>query len=49
MELYRKAGGQVELKLFDGEEQGFINRKPTSAAAGEAVTQIIGFVHRHAG
>lgn len=49
VELYRKSGGQVELKLFDGEEQGFINRKPTSAAAGEAVTQIIGFVHRHAG
>ena len=49
VELYRKAGGQVDLKLFDGEEQGFINRKPTSAAAGEAVTQIIGFVHRHAG
>ena len=49
VDQYRKAGGQVELKLFDGEAEGFINRKPTSAAAGQAVTQIIEFVHRHAG
>ena len=49
VELYRQAGGEVELKLFDGEQQGFITRKPTSAVAGEAVTQIIAFVHRHSG
>ena len=49
VEQYRKAGGQVELKLFDGEAEGFINRKPTSAAAGQAVTQIIEFVHKHMG
>jgi len=47
VDQYRKAGGQVELKLFDGEEQGFITRKPTSAVAGQAVTQIIEFVHKH--
>ena len=49
VEQYRKAGGQVELKLFDGEAEGFINRKPTSAVAGQAVTQIIEFVHRQVG
>ena len=47
VELYRKAGGQVDLKLFDGEAEGFINRKPTSAVSGQAVTQIIEFVHKH--
>ena len=49
VEQYRKAGGQVELKLFDGEAEGFINRKPTSAVAGQAVTQIIEFVHHQIG
>lgn len=49
VEQYRKAGGQVDLKLFDGEGQGFINRKPSSAVAAQAVTQIIEFVHRHMG
>ena len=49
VELYRKAGGEVDLKLFDGEAEGFINRKPTSAVSGQAVTQIIEFVHRHMG
>lgn len=49
VEQYRKAGGQVDLKLFDGEAEGFINRKPTSAVTGQAVTQIIEFVHKHAG
>ncbi len=49
VEQYRQAGGQVELKLFDGEAEGFINRKPTSAVAGQAVTQIIEFVHRQMG
>jgi dipeptidyl aminopeptidase/acylaminoacyl peptidase len=47
VEQYRKAGGQVDLKLFDGEAEGFINRNPTSAAAGQAVMQIIEFVHKH--
>ena len=49
VEQYRKAGGQVDLKLFDDEAEGFINRKPTSAVAGQAVTQIIEFVHHQIG
>ncbi|MCZ6874222.1 MAG: alpha/beta hydrolase [bacterium] len=45
VELYRKAGGQVELELFEGEAEGFISRKPSSPAAGQAIQKIITFVH----
>jgi acetyl esterase/lipase len=43
---YRKAGGRVELELFEDEGQAFITRNPTSPAAGQAVEKIIEFVHR---
>ena len=43
---YRKAGGQVELELFEGEGQAFITRNPTSPAAGRAIDKIIEFVHK---
>lgn len=43
---YRKAGGQVELELFEGEAEGFIIRKPTSPASGQAMEKIITFVHQ---
>lgn len=43
---YRKAGGQVELELFEGEAEGFITRNPGSPAAGQAIEKIIAFVHR---
>jgi len=43
---YRKAGGQVELELFEGEAEGFIIRKPSSPASGQATQKIIEFVHR---
>jgi acetyl esterase/lipase len=43
---YRKAGGQVELELFEGEAEGFINRNPSSPAAGQAMEKIIEFVHQ---
>jgi acetyl esterase len=43
---YRAAGGQVELELFEGEAEGFINRNPTSPAAGQAVEKIVEFVHK---
>ena len=42
---YRKAGGQVELELFEGEAEGFITRNPGSPAAGRAIEKIIEFVH----
>jgi acetyl esterase len=43
---YRKAGGQVELELFDGEGQAFITRNPSSPNAGKAIERIIEFVHK---
>ncbi len=43
---YRKAGGQVELELYEGEAEGFIIRKPASPASGQALEKIITFVHQ---
>jgi acetyl esterase len=45
---YRKAGGRVDLDLFDGEAEGFITRNPTSPAAAAAIEKIIAFIHEHA-
>ena len=43
---YRKAGGRVELHLFDGVGEAFITNDPTSPAAVTAIERIIEFVHR---
>jgi len=43
---YRKAGGTVDLELFDGEGQGFIMRKAGSPASNRAIEMIIEFVHK---
>jgi acetyl esterase/lipase len=43
---YRKAGGQVELELYEGETEGFINRNPNSPGAQKALARIIEFVHK---
>lgn len=43
---YRKAGGRVELQLFDGVGEAFITNDPTSPAALAAIDRIIEFVHR---
>ena len=44
---YRKAGGHLELELFDGMAEGFIIRKPDSPASSKAIQKVIGFVHEH--
>lgn len=46
---YRKAGGQVELELYEGEAEGFVNRNPGSPAAARAVARIVEFVHKQLG
>jgi acetyl esterase/lipase len=46
---YRKAGGDVTLAMYEGEAEGFINRKPGSPAAGQAIERIIEFVHKQIG
>ena len=43
---YRKAGGVVDLELFDGEGQGFIMRKAGSPPSNRAIDMIIEFVHK---
>src|SRR5438093_1186671 len=43
---YRKAGGVVDLELFDGEGQGFIMRKAGSPASNRALDMIAEFTHK---
>jgi acetyl esterase/lipase len=46
---YRKAGGTIELHLFEGVGEAFITTDPNSPQARDAVEKIIGFVHRELG
>ena len=43
---YRKAGGTVDLELFEGEGQGFIMRKAGSPSSNRALELIAEFVHK---
>lgn len=43
---YRKAGGRVELHLFEGVGEAFVTNNPTSPQSLEAIDKIIEFVHR---
>ena len=43
---YRKAGGVVDLELFNGEGQGFIMRKAGSPASNRALDLIAEFTHK---
>jgi acetyl esterase len=45
---YRKAGGQVDLEIYEGEAEGFI-RNEKSPASGQAIRRIIEFVHKQLG
>ncbi len=46
---YRKAGGQVELELLEGEAEGFMSRNPNSPSARHAIEKILEFVHKQLG
>lgn len=46
IELYRKAGGRVDLHLLEGVGEGFMTNDPTSTQAREALEKIVDFVHR---
>jgi acetyl esterase len=46
---YRKAGGQVDLELLEGEAEGYINRKPASPAVERTISRIVEFVHKQLG
>jgi acetyl esterase/lipase len=43
---YRKAGGQVELELFEGEGQGYIGKSPMTDAGRRTIERIVEFVHK---
>jgi acetyl esterase len=45
---YRKAGGDLTLKWYPGEDAAFINKRPDAAATAEALSDIAAFVHRQA-
>lgn len=48
VERYRKAGGHLELELFEGEREGFIGKNPDSPSSARAIKKIIEFVHKQA-
>ncbi len=43
---YRKAGGMLDLHLYDGEKQLFIPQRPEVLASLDALEKIVGFVRR---
>ncbi len=43
---YRKAGGQVDLELFEGEGQGYISKQPVTDAGKRTIERIIEFVRK---
>ena len=45
---YQKAGGQVDLELYDAEGSGFL-RKPETAAGAKGLARLVEFVHKHLG
>jgi acetyl esterase len=49
VETYRKAGGHLELELFEGEAEGFVTRNSNSPNAARAIEKIIAFVHKQLG
>ncbi len=49
VEGYRKAGGHLELELFEGEVHGFIAKPSNPSSSVRAMERIIEFVHKHAG
>ena len=46
---YRKAGGRVDLQLYEGEAEGFLTRNAGSVAAAQARDWIARFVHSELG
>jgi acetyl esterase len=44
---YRKAGGQVDLELYDGAAEGFMTRNAGSPAATQAMEKVVDFVRKH--
>ena len=43
---YRKAGGDLTLKWYAGEDAAFVNKRPDAPATAEALNDIVAFVQR---
>lgn len=43
---YRKAGGRLELHMYEGEGEGFALHNPDSPATADAIDKIVQFLHR---
>lgn len=46
---YRKAGGHVNLEIFEGEGEGFLTKNIDTPAAQRAFDMFVDFVHQHMG
>ncbi len=44
---YRKAGGSIDLRKFDGQPHTFITKEPSAPASREAIEMIKAFVREH--
>ena len=45
---YRKAGGQIDVTIFEGEGEGLLSN-PSSEVAQQALEQMTSFIHQHLG
>ena len=45
---YRKAGGQIDVTIFEGEGEGLL-RDLSSSVAKQALEQMTSFIHQHLG
>lgn len=43
---YRKAGGRLDLQLYEGEGEGFFIYRPDTTVAADAMGKIVAFLHR---
>ncbi|WP_326538591.1 alpha/beta hydrolase [Pseudorhodoferax sp.] len=46
---YRQAGGALDLRWFEGEAEGFVNKKPEAPSTARAIDAIARFVHGQIG
>jgi acetyl esterase/lipase len=44
---YRKAGGEVELQLYEGANHGFMTGKPNAPYAARALDRMKSFIRKH--
>ncbi|RCW64768.1 alpha/beta hydrolase [Pseudorhodoferax soli] len=48
-QAYGRAGGEIALQWFEGEAEGFVNKKPDAPSTARAIDAIAHFVHQRSG